>query len=202
MKKLIYFLVILVILCSSFSLAKSFSDVPNTHWAYQYINELSDDGVINGYQEGVFKPSGTITKAEFLKLVIACCMPQNIDLSDIETSLNHWAANYVKIAEIYGIIQKNEYNIDNLNEPITRIEMVKLVAKADMILLGSPSKFDEETEFMDVAMLNLTDLYYLRHTVSNGLIKGYDDGTFRPDKTMSRAEAATMIWRLSEKVGE
>ena len=191
-------IVMLFTVCFSFAYAKDFSDVDSTHWAYQYINELSDGGVINGYQDGTFKPSGTITRGEFLKLVVACCMPKNIDLSDAEGKMDHWAANYVWIAETYGVLGINEININNINEPITRIEMARLVSKADMIMRGSSSQYTTELEFMDVALLNMENLYLLRHAVGRGLIKGYDDGTFKPDKTMTRAEAATMIYRLSK----
>ena len=201
MKKIVVMLLCMtMILSMSFSLvyAKEFSDVPETHWAHEYISTLSEDGVINGYTDGTFKPSGTITRGEFLKLVIACCMPKGIDLSDAEGTMKHWAANYVWIAETYGVIEQNTITLNNINEPITRLEMVRLVSQADMIMKGNSSDFSKETGFIDVGAVNMEDLYMLRHSVSRGLIAGYEDGTFRPDKTMTRAEAATMIWRLSK----
>lgn len=201
MKKIICLMGIMVILCSflfSFAYAKEFSDVAETHWAHEYINELSDNGVINGYKDGTFKPSGTITNAEFLKLVIACCLPQGMDLSDAEGGVNHWASPYVLLAEIYGIADAGAYTEENLNEPITRIKMVRLVSRADMIMKGNAAKFDTELSFFDIGDLGTEITSLLRHAVGRELIKGYEDNTFRPEKTMTRAEAATMIWRLSK----
>ncbi len=177
--------------------AINFSDVESNHWAYNYISTLTDSKVINGYNDGTFRPNGTITNGEFIKLVMASCMPPYIDISEAEPNFNHWAAPYVWLAETYGLIDTNDINAETVDLPITRIEMVRLISKADIIMKNNPQQFETETEFMDVAMLQLNDLYLLRHAVSRGLITGYTDGTFKPDQTMTRAEAATMIYRFT-----
>lgn len=41
-----------------------FKDVPETHWAYKAINELSELGLVNGYEDGTFKPDKPVTRAE------------------------------------------------------------------------------------------------------------------------------------------
>ena len=48
---------------------KTFSDVPENHWAYDYIMAATGYGWINGYSNGTFKPSGTITRAEVTTIV-------------------------------------------------------------------------------------------------------------------------------------
>ncbi len=55
----------------SFSFAKQFSDVPKNHWAYEYVDKLSNDEIINGFEDGSFRPSGTLIKAQFIKLVVS-----------------------------------------------------------------------------------------------------------------------------------
>ena len=178
--------------------AASFSDLAAEHWAYEYITTLADAKVINGYTDGTFRPNGTITRGEFIKLVMSSSLPENSDVTQIVPHINHWAAPYIKVAETYGVITENSINQSNVDEPITRIEMVRMISKADIIMNDNPQQFSEKVVFMDIADLNMNDIFLLRHSVSRGLIKGYDDGTFKPDRTMSRAEAATMIYRLTK----
>ena len=187
-----------MLLICSVCLAKEFPDVESSHWAYKYIDELSNQNIINGYEDGTYQPSGTVKRSEFIKLVIAACLPEDEDVDDIPKSFNHWAAPYVWFAEQYGVVAKGEYTKDNIEEPITRLEMVKLISNADLLLLEN-AVLDErpEQEFMDVADLSDEDYYLLCHAYNKGLVKGYEDFTFKPDQTMTRAEAATMIWRFN-----
>ncbi|MBR6253581.1 MAG: S-layer homology domain-containing protein [Clostridia bacterium] len=188
-------------LIGSACFAASFPDVDESHWAFQYITKLSDDGVINGYQDGTYKPEGTVKRSEFLKLVLASVMPKDVDVDEIPTPFDHWAAGYVGIAQNYGVINEGEYTLDNIEKPITRIEMARIIANADIIMKESSiSKSSGDTVlFIDIGELSPQDLLLMDHCVSSGLIKGYEDGTFRPEKTMTRAEAATMIYRFIAK---
>lgn len=46
-----------------------FTDVPDTHWASGAIEHGANKGYINGYEDGTFRPSGNITRAEFCAIV-------------------------------------------------------------------------------------------------------------------------------------
>ena len=48
----------------------SFSDVPDTHWAHDYIWMLTAQGTLNGYGDGTFRPENEITYAEFIKILV------------------------------------------------------------------------------------------------------------------------------------
>lgn len=178
--------------------AVSFWDLPNSYWAKSYIMKLTSEGVINGYQDGSFRPDGTITNAEFIKLVIMSALPEWIDLNDAESNLNHWAGKYIWIAERYGVIKEGSITNKNIDTSITRIEMVRIIAKADLVMKGNDLKLNEKIKFKDVISLNSEDLQLLKHALSRNLITGYIDNTFRPTLNMTRAEAATMIYRFME----
>lgn len=188
---------IMMIICSV-CLAKEFPDVESSHWAYKYIDELSDQNIINGYEDGTYQPGGTVKRSEFLKLTIAACMPKGIDPEELMTPFDHWAAPYVWYAEERGVIKSGEYTKENIDEPITRLEMARLISNADILVKSTPSETKTpKTEFSDIMSLSDEDYDLLCHAVNRGLIKGYEDYTFKPDQTMTRAEAATMIWRFN-----
>ena len=201
MKRHLFLIMAIIMMISCFSsicFAKAFPDVDTSHWAYKYIDELSNDGIINGYDDGTYKPAGTVKRSEFLKLVIAACLPNDIDPDEIPTSFNHWSAPFVWVAEQYGVLEEGEYTLDNIEEPITRLEMVRIVSNADIFLKENAVEDKRiEQDFLDVAEISNEDYALLCHAVNRGLIKGYDDFTFKPENTMSRAEAATMIWRFN-----
>jgi hypothetical protein len=46
-----------------------FKDVPETHWAYKAIEELAEKGIINGYEDGTFKPNEPVTRAEIATII-------------------------------------------------------------------------------------------------------------------------------------
>ena len=198
MRKVIIIFLVVTICFVTNVYAAIFWDLSSKHWAYQYIMSLTSNGVINGYEDSSFKPEGTITKGEFIKLVVAAALPTWIDMNDAESNLNHWAGKYVWIAEKYGVLKSGNITIKNIDQPITRIEMVQIISKADLLVKGEMLQATEKIKFNDVITLNGEDLQLLKHAISKGLIKGYSDNTFRPTLNMTRAEAATMIYRFKE----
>lgn len=200
MKKLVTLIMTLVMVASMMLMptyAVTFSDLDAGHWAYEYITTLTDSGVINGYTDGTFRPSGTITRGEFVKLVMSSCIPSYWDLEEVGASFEHWAASYVMIAEMQGVLEAGEFNVDNIDQPITRIEMMRLISKADTIMKESPYELTKAYSFTDVGTISVDDALLLQHAYGKGYIAGYEDGTFKPEKTMTRAEAATMIYRFT-----
>lgn len=197
MKKFCVFILVGLFFISSFTYAATFKDLLSSHWAYKYITSLTAKNVINGYTDGTFKPEGTITNAEFIKLVVMAGLPDWIDINDAESNLDHWAGTYVWIAERYGIIKTGNYNLSNLDKPITRLEMARIISKADLIMKGNDIATNSKVKFNDVLTLNNDDLMLLRHACSKNLITGYSDNTFKPYNNMTRAEAATMIYRFN-----
>ncbi len=200
MKKLVFLTIGIMLIVSTLTvcLAREFPDVEANHWAYKYIDELSNKGIINGYDDGTYKPNGTVKRSEFVKLIITSVLPRGINEDELMSNFEHWAAKYVWFAEQRGVLDEGEYNKSNIDEPITRLEMVRLISKADIYIRETTSNLAmPEQDFLDILEISDEDYGFLCHAVNNGLIKGYEDYTFKPEKTMTRAEAATMIWRFN-----
>ena len=196
MKRIILILGVLVVLFTSVAFALTFSDVSG-HWAEPYIMELTNKGVINGYEDGTYKPEGEIKKAEFLKLIMVASLP-NEDWTLENVKYNPWASIYMEAAERYEIIEEGYVDEVSANEQISRADMVEILGKCDIILRGNAQE-STELELYDVANMDDMKLAMLSHCVSKGLIAGYEDYTFRPNKTLTRAEVATILSRYLNK---
>ena len=199
MKKNLIILVFVISMFASISWAKSFIDVPNDHWAYKYINELSNEKVIDGYEDNSYKPSSTITNGEFVKLVVASSASKDLDFSSANGSLETWAKDYIKIAENYEVLKPSQITDANVNNPIKRIEMAQLIANADRKFLKNDVTKNENLSFTDIEDLTEDEIVSLKYCFFNGLIMGYEDNSFKPDDYMNRAETATIIYRFLEK---
>lgn len=127
-------LVLTSVLTTSVFAATTFTDVDETTQFNEAIYELVDDGVINGYEDGTFKPEGTITRAEFAKVIgvaiagsTAMWDAKEIKFGDMS---GHWAIPYVAYASNAGIINGYEDNTFRPDQPVTYAEAVKMIVCA------------------------------------------------------------------------
>ena len=75
--------------------AADFSDLPSDHWAYSYVDSLVSAGTINGFEDGTFRPTGTVTRAEFVKMLdetFGLTSTAPINYSDVKT--DDWFHTY------------------------------------------------------------------------------------------------------------
>ena len=68
-KKLLCALLAIMVFSVPVFAAANFSDLPDSHWGYVSVARLVNSGTINGYQDGTFRPSGAVTRAEFVKMM-------------------------------------------------------------------------------------------------------------------------------------
>ena len=149
---------------------------------------------INGYAGNLFKPNGNMTKAEactiFARLLLGT---QNIPdgyttrFTDVKSS--DWFYNAVAYLDETGFLYSTTTDTYNPNKPITRAEFVELAYLTSKLLAT------ENITFTDVDESNK---YYkaIVAAAASGLVNGYEDNTFRPNNTITRAEVVTVINRL------
>ena len=198
MKKILSLLLSIVILSSMIPAvsadSQKFSDVPQSHWAYQYISELVNRGVIAGYPDGTFRPDGTVTRAEWAKIMTlaAGIVPTDNGVYFKDVSAAHWGNIYINAAKDYLVAYTDGlYRPDQaaVREDVT-VSMVKLkgysIEGANTYIL---------TKFIDINSISENLKPYVAVAVEKELVNGFADGTFKGQSTLTRAEAATLLWR-------
>ena len=154
-----------------------FQDIEQ-HWAKKEINLLIGESVIDGYEDGTFKPDNDITVSEFLKILI--------EMADykLETSGEKWPNWYIETAIKKDLIKNDTFQDYSRN--ITRYEVAQIVSKYINITNVSNGKnifSDLKPEEKDV-VLKLANL---------GVISGYSDNTFKSNNPITRAEACKVV---------
>lgn len=116
MKKTIRIISLLVTLAMMITMAvpmtvsAAFTDVDANHSYYEAINNLSAEGILNGFEDGSFKPGEPVTRAQFTKIICYALSVGELSYSDAEKSIftdvapEHWAANNIVTAYKQGII--------------------------------------------------------------------------------------------------
>ncbi len=169
----------------------SFSDLPDTNWAYSYISFLFCNGAVSGYDDGTFRPNRGSTRAQFAKMLVLGLgwqpySPISPTFSDVPPGSTYYT--YVEAAYEHGAIEGYADGSFKPNNPVTRAQAGK------MLVLGKgwPLQLPRTPTFSDVA----TDYWaysYIETAVAHVVIDGFADGTFRPDQAVSRAQLAKMV---------
>ncbi|WNC14799.1 S-layer homology domain-containing protein [Brevibacillus brevis] len=159
--------------------------------------ESGQTGYMNGYPTGNFDPNRQVTRAEMATILV------NTGMVNPETSASgtffdvadlHWAANAIKRANEAGLMNGYANGTFNPEGGITRAEMATIVYK----YLGL-SGDDMPNNFYDVPADHWAS-QIIAAVSKEGYMAGYPDGTFHPQKTLTRAETVTIINRLTNKI--
>lgn len=180
----------------------AFNDVLSVKaWAGRQIEVLAAKGAIEGRGNGSFDPKGTVTRAEFAKMLIHAFNLEGKSeagsFSDVPSQ--SWFAPYVGYAVNKGIINGRTASLFAPNAPITRAEMATMVSRT----LKASNKIGKEAAagtdtnlaaFKDGASINASLREGAALAASLNIVIG-DNGYFKPNANASRAEAAVMIYR-------
>ncbi len=165
------------------------------HWAETYILQLYNDDVISGYGDGRFGPDDSITRAQIVKIaLLAFDLPVNSGTNNFsDVNEEEWYVDYVTSAAVeLGIVSGYEDNTFRPDNNVTRGEALKIILEA-----GGISDFDAVTpNFSDVDTVADWFSKYTAYAKTTGLIGGYEDGTFRGNQSITRAEVSKIVVEL------
>lgn len=176
---------------------KSFSDIEG-HWSKDYVKSMVAKHVIDGFEDNTYRPEDKLTRAQFAKLLVEVLELDKIaykgefqDVLDV-----HWAKDYIATAKQQGIIAGYEDGTFRPEQTINRVEMGAMITNALKLNKDSDSKILEK--FKDAQDIPAWAAEYVVPVVAEGLLVG-SDGTLNPLGYVTRAEAATIIYRVYNK---
>ncbi|ULO09799.1 Ig-like domain-containing protein [Paenibacillus sp. 19GGS1-52] len=175
---------------------KSFSDLGTVEWGREAIEVMASKGVINGVSVDRFAPQSTITRADYITLLVRTLGLQaaiESSFSDVSTSDYYYEA--VSIAKALGITTGRDGRSFDPAATITREEMMTLTVRA-MKLTGKLgdvqadlSGFTDGKQIASFAQQGIAEL------IAAGLVEG-SGGFIHPQATTTRAEAAVLMYRI------
>lgn len=181
--------------------AASFPDLSSDHWAYASVQLLAELGAVGGFADGTFRPEAVVTRAEFVKLLLAVeglepAGPAPGDVSFADVAPSAWHAPYVTAAVRAGLVQGTSSTTFSPDTPLTREQMAVLLARVLQLPSGG------ELRFVDVNRISGWARPGVGAAVAAGYLEGFPDGTFRPQEPATRAQAAAVLAQLLLRHGD
>lgn len=170
------------------------------HWAEKDVEYLFMLGYIGGYLDGdvrTYEPDTAMTRADFAALLARWLKLDVEDYSDYvlpfddNDEIPETLLPYVRAVCAEGII----YGISDYGtlrfaptEPLTRAQAMTMIGR-----IQSCGYSESELDFSDALEVESWALPYVRTLVAQQVVNGHNDGTLRPNESVTRAEAAKMI---------
>ena len=213
-KKIIALLICVVLLLSQVS-ALAFSDVKG-HWAEETIKKMSELKIINGYDANTFGPEDPVRRVDSLLLVSRILGSSNPAQEEYQEAAY---SKYFVNVNVLGypayektlayLLYRDTFTTGDLKDFIANgagdkalqryeaaIILVKVMGAEKVVSLNTDPElyFDDFDQIPDYAKA------YVQYCVDNGLMKGMSESIFSPNTNVTRAQMATMLNTVMEKL--
>ena len=148
---------------------------------------------MSGYPDNTFRPDERVTREQALKMILCALGYEPVScsgsFSDVDKAA--WYASYVGAALQKNIVKGMGENMFGIGKNVTREDFaVMLYRAADSPECGEKCAFADKADISDYAVSAVDYMSFMKY------ISGYDDGSFKPKKTITRAETAMIIYKL------
>lgn len=164
------------------------------------LNGTDHFAYVIGYKDGLVKPYGLITRAEtttiFFRLLKDSVRDENLLTSNTYTDVpdSYWANTAISTMTGLGFVEGRSTTTFDPQSPITRAQFAAICARFDTGTSSGTQTFSDISGHWAEK--------YIQRAAELGWIKGFEDGTFRPDTYITRAQAMTMINRVLNRIPE
>ena len=175
---------------------KTYSPVTFVNRRAAELNRRDHYAFLVGYADGTFGPECDMTRAE-VTTMFARLLTEQIEADKTysntfnDVAKDCWAANYIGYMQQFGIVTGYEDGSFRPDAPVTRAEFAAIASRFEKLTQGSKS-------FTDVPDTHWA-VRYINFAATRGWVTGYEDGTFKPEHSITRAEVAAVTCRLLER---
>ncbi len=176
----------------------TYSDLALDHWSSGFLARLSRDSILDGYPDGTVQPDTTINRAELAKIVTNSFeLTEDASAADFtDVPADSWFAGFVGALSDAGAAWTSADEFFPA-VGVARGEAVWTILTAAGVEIPTIT----EKPFPDVAASH-SYAAAIAWAVENGIVNGYDDGTFGITDTLTRAQVAKIVVLLKEKLVE
>jgi len=214
-RKIIALSLVLVLLFTSAASAITFNDISN-HWAKEYIERVAENGLVQGYSNGTFKPDGNVTVLEALVMISRLYKIDEETRNNIKikykpilenmdnTLYREWSFDSLSVIMALDIVSengiknmftKNERGVVPIGQPASKEVIAILLAKAMMLEDEAESLKVYPLPFNDVSQISIDARPYIYLLYQNEILFGDTKKNINPKDNISRAVISTMIDR-------
>ena len=180
--------------------ATTFSDIEG-HWAKTVVEEMAVKGVLNGFEDGTFRPDESVTREQFAKILVETLKiagnTTNIKFVDIEE--DRWSKDYIYRASRYltGYENNGKYFF-RPTEASVREDVAVAVVQAEGLQTENPD-YTLLNQFSDSGEISEGIKKYVAIAVKNEIMRG-KDGYFDPQGNLTRAEVSQLMYNVFQKI--
>ena len=191
---------------------KNFSDIDNSGYR-EGIELAAAKGIINGYADGTFKPDAQVTRAQFITMLYRVAGSPEVEIPEGKTEIELGFTDADTISDEYktavawgvqnGIIKGYEDDTFRPNQAISRAQMATMLYRYLTLedVWGAASDEMKATyDFTDKDDIAAPYVEAVNYMANMEFIKGFADGHFGPDETVTRGQAATVFARIFDAV--
>lgn len=175
---------------------KNYSPVTFVNRRAAELNRRDHYAFLVGYADGTFGPECNMTRAE-VTTMFARLLTEQIEADKTysntfnDVAKDCWAANYIGYMQQFGIVTGYEDGSFRPDAPVTRAEFAAIASRFEKLTQGSKSFTDMPATHWAVR--------YINFAATRGWVTGYEDGSFKPEHSITRAEVAAVTCRLLER---
>lgn len=168
-------------------------------WCEDIVNKLYSLGLVSGRTKDAFAPNENLTRAELVQLLAKLSGAdllayENSESKFADADKNAWYYSAVMWAADNNIVYGTDDDMFAPNMSITREDTAAIIYRYLALKAA-----DENNKFADSEEISAYAVDAVNTLSTEGIIKGYPDNTFRPKNTVTRAEAAAVLYGVNER---